>query len=353
MEFMMNALRNRHLGLYLLLLVMMCYLGCSSFYLDDCPEDGVLGVDKPRIRSWRIRTIIHDKAAAADRFADYAAMSAYAYAVQENQACSKERKIMPDDEEKLLNRLNNSGWKRYTDVEYAPLCEDDVGLFYHAWKRESDEKIEVVIAFRGTWGFSDWWYGNSYWFRRFCSDKHQYSAARKYADNIIQYTENNNVAAKVLEFSSTGHSLGGGLAQAVFYDHANSPTFKQAYAFDPSPATAYTSRRDKKAFEACDYSREFPEPRIYRIYESYEVLSGLRIFHKFFFPPEPWINEVRFSYSEDNPVAQHAMLRFALELMNETSASGSKKDHNPWYASDDDKCTSEFQESQRSACNEN
>jgi hypothetical protein len=331
---------------------MLALFGCSSFLLKDCPEDGVLGVDKPRIRSWRIRTLIDDKAAAADRFVDYAAMSAYAYAVPANQDCGKERKLMPDDERELLKRLKNAGWERVIDAEYAPSCEDDVGLFYHVWKREAAEKTEVIIAFRGTWGFKDWWYGNSYWVRRFFTDKHQYTAARIYAEKVIQNIKKINFTGKVLEFSSTGHSLGGGLAQAVFYDHANTSYFKQSYAFDPSPATAYTSRRDKSPFATCDSNRELAEPRIYRIYESYEILSSLRIFHKLVFLPEPWINEVRFNYnSGDNPIAQHSMARFALRLMKEKPTTSSKKDGKPWYSSEYEECTAKFQESQSAACN--
>ena len=39
----------------------------------------MIGVDKPRIRSWRVRILLDDEAAVAARFADYAAMSGYAY----------------------------------------------------------------------------------------------------------------------------------------------------------------------------------------------------------------------------------------------------------------------------------
>ena len=357
MIFMMDKRHSRRISFLPPVLLVLALFGCSTFFLDDCPkkeEDGVgvLGVDKPRIRSWRVRTLIDDKAAAADRFVDYAAMSAYAYAVPADQGCGNERKLMPDDERNLLERLNNAGWKRVIDAEYAPSCEDDVGLFYHVWKRETAEKTEVIIAFRGTWGFNDWWYGNSYWVRRFFTDKHQYTAARIYAEKIIQYIKKKNVTGNVLEFSSTGHSLGGGLAQAVLYDHANTSYFKQAYAFDPSPATAYTSRRDKSLFATCASNKEFPEPRIYRIYESHEILSNLRIFHKLVFPPEPWINEVRFNYRVgDNPIAQHSMVRFALNLMKEKPTATSKKDEKPWYSSKNSECTAKFQASQSDACN--
>ncbi len=341
-----QAIRIRFLAPILLILSLF---GCSSLYLGDCPAGGVIGVDKPRIRSWRVRTLLADEVAAADRFVDYAAMSAYAYAEPADQDCGNDPKIKPEEKRRLKKWLNDAGWERVIDAEYAPSCEDDVGLFYHVWKRETAKKTEVIIAFRGTWGFNDWWYGNSYWVRRIFTDKHQYTAARVYAEKIMQYIHEKNVVGKALEFSSTGHSLGGGLAQAVLYDQVNTLNFKQAYAFSPSSATAYTSRGDKSEFAKCVSNGNYPEPRIYRIYESYEILANLRIFHKLAFPPERWINEVRFNYADGtNPVAQHSMVRFALALI--TAAAEPKMDGKPWYSSPANGCTTEFQASQSAAC---
>lgn len=362
MKFLMNTEPARHIRFIIPVLLVLALFGCSSLSLEDCPEGGVLGVDKPRIRSWQVRMLLADEAAAAGRFADYAAMSAYAYAEPADQDCGNDPKLQPEEKHRLEKWLNDAGWERVVGAEYAPSCEDDVGLFYHVWKRETAEKTEVIIAFRGTWGFNDWWYGNSYWIRRFFTDKHQYTAARVYTEKVMQYMHDKNVTGKVLELSSTGHSLGGGLAQAVFYDQANTLSFKQAYAFAPSSATAYTSRRDKSPFAACNSNGEYPEPRIYRIYESNEILANLRIFHKLAFPPEPWINEVRFNYANrTNPVAQHSMARFALTLMEKKTKAAEKMDVKTeapkkmavqsWYAAPDKECTAKFQASQRAACN--
>ena len=147
------------------LLILSLY-GCSSYYLEDCPKGGVIGVDKHRIRSCRVRMLLGDEVAAANRFVDYAAMSAMAYAEPADQDCGNDPKVKPEDKVILQKRLNKANWERVVDAEYAPSCEDDVGLYYHVWKRDSAIKTEVVIAFRGTWGFNDWWYGNSYWVRR-------------------------------------------------------------------------------------------------------------------------------------------------------------------------------------------
>ena len=125
----------------------------------------------------------------------------------------------------------------------------------------------------------------------------------------MRFFREQKIEGKSLEFSATGHSLGGGLAQAVLYEQVNSIDFSQAYAFSPSPATAYTSRIDKSEFAPYILNENYPEPRIYRIYESYEILSNLRIPHKMIFPPERWINEVRFNFVE-GPIRLNSILWF-------------------------------------------
>jgi hypothetical protein len=102
---------------------------------------------------------------------------------------------------------------------------------------------------------------------------------------------------------------------------------------------------------SCNCDLDHPEPRIYRIYESYEILANLRIFHKLIFPPEPWINEVRFNFADGtNPVAQHSMVRFARTLMGKQAAEPPGLRMKPWYASSDAACTATFEASLRAAC---
>lgn len=163
----MNTDRVRRLRFLAPTLLVLVFFGCTSLHLEDCPDNAVLGEDKPRIRSWRVRMLLADEAAAAARLADYAAMSAYAYVEPADQDCGKAPKLEPVEIQRLREWLSSAGWERVMAAEFVPPCEDDVGLFYHAWKRETAEKTEVVLSFRGTWGFKDWWYGNSYWFRRF------------------------------------------------------------------------------------------------------------------------------------------------------------------------------------------
>jgi pimeloyl-ACP methyl ester carboxylesterase len=328
---------------------LLCVLvtSCTSLSLEDCPKSSVLGVDKPRIRSSSLRMLLADEAAVAARFADAALMSAYAYV--EDQDCGHAAKIEPSTADTLAGKLQAAGWQRVKAAEFIPACEDEIGLFYHVWQRQTPAATEVVLTFRGTWGFKDWWYGNLYWLRRLFSNDHQYARARNHAKRIIDLFRT-HAAGKPVKFYATGHSLGGGLAQSVLYERP--ADFIQAIAFDPSSATAYTTRSDTTTpLTPCNCSGAVVEPRIYRVYESYEVLANLRIFHKFFFPPEAWINEVRFDYAESlNSVAQHSMTQLALKLVDKQNSVLLRPRASPWYAGIGNGCTARFESSLEKAC---
>lgn len=303
-------------------------------------------MDEPRIRSPGVRMLLGDQAAVGARLADYAVMSAYAYVEDKN--CGNTAKLDPGVVDALGRKLRASQWERVTAAEFVPPCEDELGLFYQVWKRETAASVEVVMAFRGTLDFKDWWYGNLYWFRRFFTDNHQYARAREHSEKVIRFFESHKTAQKALKFYATGHSLGGGLAQAVLYERPDK--FIQAYAFDPSSATAFTSRTDKTPFAPCACDAGDPEPRIYRIYESYEILSNLRIVHKFFFAPDAWVNEVRFNYARGNLVAQHSMARLALTLAEKQSSAPAASYARPWYSAKVAECTGKFLASLQQAC---
>jgi hypothetical protein len=113
---------------------------------------------------------------------------------------------------------------------------------------------------------------------------------------------------------STGHSLGGGLAQQFAYALPVSPTLKvtQVYAFDPSPVTGFFSvdseTRDKNRVGL----------HIDRIYERGEILALLRSFTSLFVQPsavDPTIRGVRYSLlNGGNAVANHSMHDFACAI---------------------------------------
>jgi hypothetical protein len=336
--------------------------GCTSLGMEDCTADGskVLGQDVPRIRSSRLRMVFADPSAAAARFAPYAVMSALAYA--EDEDCAHEPKLSQEQRQHLEARLNASvgnapKWQRVPAIELAGLCEDELGLFYHVWQREVGDAKEVVMAFRGTWGWKDWYYGNLRWFTRFILSEDQYDRARAYSDRVIAYFKQQPQAsdsAKPVRFYSTGHSLGGGLAQTVLYQHPDK--YVQAFTFDPSPVTGFTDQSTETRLNGCACT-QLPEgappgeTRIYRFYESYEVLTHLRIWHKMFFTPHRHVHEIRFAFERSpNLVSQHSMVSLAMSLTEEADRKSPDDYARPWYTGEGKTCTAKFESLHQQSC---
>ena len=288
--------------------------------------------------------MLADPPAAADRFAPYAAMSALAYA-EDTDCGNATPKITPMQRSSLVEYLTKRGWEETSSVQWVPPCEDDVGLFIRVWKRDSDTR-EVVIAFRGTWGYKDWVYGNSHWLTRFLPMEDQYSRARAAVERVFDRFSQDTPSAT--RFVATGHSLGGGLAQHALYSYPGK--IAQAIAFDPSSATGFAEQSIENQIAACECNNSElkNEPRIFRVYDAYEILSNLRIFHKIFLPPERHIHEVRFPNA-----ASHSMIGLAEYLIRTAGSSNSYSV--PWFSgtgtrASNQSCTAEFARSQRTSC---
>lgn len=315
--------------------------GCTHLEIEDCGGE-VFGKNEPRIRSSHFRMLLADLPAASNRFAPYAAMSAFAYA--ENVNCgTTNHKMAGEERAKLESELLTRGWQEVKDVQWVPPCEDEMGLFFRVWKLEADTR-QIVIAFRGTWGFKDWVYGNFHWFTRFLPMEDQYSRARASAQRVFNHFPDD--PHKASHFYTTGHSLGGGLAQHVLYSYPQK--IDQALVFDPSSVTADQSPINQALGCECSSKTLNDEPRIFRVYDAYEVLSNLRIFHKTFLPPERHIQEVRFPNA-----ASHSMSSLAYYLLSNTNADANYSI--PWYSgkghfTSDELCTSAFIRKQRSSC---
>ena len=219
--------RSRRIELSVLLAVLQ---GCTHVAIEDCGGD-VLGKNEPRIRSSHFRMLLADLPAASNRFAPYAAMSALAYA-EDTNCGNADPKITSEERARLELDLLARGWQEVKDVQWVPPCEDKVGLFFRVWKLESDAR-RVVVAFRGTWGFKDWLYGNFHWFTRFLPMKDQYSQARIAAQRV--FDRFSQEPQKPTRFYATGHSLGGGLAQHVLYTYPDKVI--QAFAFPSRSVT--------------------------------------------------------------------------------------------------------------------
>lgn len=339
--------------------------GCAM--VSDCPTDAFEdGRDVNRFRTASNRSVLDKTPALAQRFAHLAAMSALAYwhegrdckfedehyldGIDEPDKAAKAKKIAED-----LNNMLKSADGIWNPVKFEAMseltkCQDEIGLFFRVWRRSNKGRDDVVIAFRGTSNFpEDWTYANLWWVTRFFKSDNQYSRASKLLESVVLpqlISDANSEAKQAPRIVVTGHSLGGGLAQRALYD---SPShIEQAVVFDPSAVTGYVeSKHGKEVLCACN-SELGTEAKIIRVYESGEILTRLRIWHKIFLPSETQVQEVRLAfYGGTNSVKAHSIRLLAFRLRDELSSP--PKDA-LWYASPNLECTRKIEEAQRAAC---
>lgn len=293
-------------------------------------------------------------AAAADRFVSFAAMSALAYvgAAPKCQRPALDRRT----QSALSGVLKKRRWRGVTG-DFMPVCEDGTGMFYRAWIHGDDDpnRKTIAIAFRGTDDLRDW---KSNLRPILKPSEDQYSGARAAARQLVREMEK-AYEGQLLTFIATGHSLGGGLAQHVLYDQ---PTlFKQAVGFNSSPVAGKDdiSKGDRK--EACTCRKNLgTEARIYRVYETNEVLNIVAEAWRNRNTPTPLDrheHEVAFDFDSGNPIRQHSMAALAMQL-TQMAAHEKGRSHATrsrgierakWYAGVD-ACTARFEREQRAAC---
>ena len=343
---------RRPTALPVLALAAILAAGCVDLHVTDCP-DGVLGKDTPRLRTSRYRVELADRSAAAARFLPYALMSAHAY--RDGETCDAKGQQLTGDEAKAfetaLQATAPGGWSRVAGFGPKDDCEDERGMMLYVWQRPAGGwPEEVVVAFRGTHGWVDWRYGNLWWFTRFFEDDNQVSRARAAAGRVLAHfkAEARKHGRPEPVFNSTGHSLGGGLAQHVLYAYPNE--VRQAIVFHPSSVTGYVAVGAENQVAGCSCDKVAPEGRFMRVYESYEILSVLRIFHKTFFPPERHVQEVRLPLKSGwNMLAGHNMGDFARGL-KEWASEGAANPRPAWFDAKGDQCTARLVSGQEKSC---
>jgi len=216
--------------------------------------------------------------------------------------------------EAVGKRIPIDGWEKLclsTHELIQPKWKYKVeGLKYELWKKQINEsKTVVALVFRGTDSLWDW-YTNFRWLTRFVPFTwDHYDQVESILDKIVSEIHE-KVGVQNVKIMSTGHSLGGGLAQLAAY---SSPHIKKVFAFDPSPVTGFYGIKKKE--------REQNKVGliIYRIYEHGELLAYVRLMMKLIFPishANPQIMEARFNFVGKNPVSQHNMKKLVEKMTN-------------------------------------
>ena len=231
-------------------------------------------------------------------FADMAAMSALTY-----KNYKKNEK---------LNEFANS--LRFERVEIDAIKKllmlkklDYKGLGLNIWKSKDSNKRVFVLAFRGTVDRHSWHANFHYIFKWLPFYLDQYEQVQKkipaVVSALIQKVGPLNKSAIVY---TTGHSLGGGLAQHALYVDER---IKTAFVFNSSPVTGWSDLEVKK--------RKTKDNVVYRIHEKGEILEFFRLLMKstYVLRPDsnidPYFKEYRFNLTEGDLRTQHGISQIA------------------------------------------
>ena len=237
----------------------------------------------------------------AKKYAIYAIASCNAY--QTNDSQNPKIIPFPKSEHWLLctNRANTNN-----------------GFYAELWQRtKSNGTKEIIVAYRGTENSPKWWkdwgYGNcsivGSWslLPPFYLAPSQYQEALAFARSAQQRYPGSRIVF-------TGHSLGGGLAEYVQGSVSNS----EAVVFDSSPNTGFI----RSGFH-CHFQRQ-----VTRLFEKGEILMWFRrVFaHNKVINccAQPPVGARWFDFYRGNPIGQHSMAGFALNLIKLAALHGDK-----------------------------
>jgi hypothetical protein len=211
--------------------------------------------------------------------------------------------------------LEQAGWSRWLPFEPLPMQQriENAHLRVEVW--ENDARGALAVAFGGT-VFDDPkdWLSNLRWFIPWHDDEYTL-VVRAFAPAFIEEYKRRFAGSSGPKLFSTGHSLGGGLAQQFAYALPPDPAVprvSEVYAFDPSPVTGYFSvARERRDSNKRDLS-------IDRIYERGEILALARSLMSLIEKPSaqaPALGGTRYSlFPRWNPIADHSMVQLAHKI---------------------------------------
>jgi len=224
--------------------------------------------------------------------------------------------------------LQQRGWVRWPDFGGSQLHTQiqQVHLRAEVWWHFQEKKI--AVAFGGTvfTNIKDW-KANLRWFLPDQDD--EYTVIVRSFGRAFEQEYANKVKeagwqpCEPIRLFSTGHSLGGGLAQEFAYSLPPNdaiPRVAKVYAVDPSPVTGFYSV-EKRVRDA-----NVQQLDIDRIFERGEILAFLRSIVSLFVPPRrkaPTIRQIRYNlFPTWNPITGHSIAEFAFKLDEQLKRNG-------------------------------
>lgn len=252
---------------------------------------------------------------------EFAWLAAAAYA--KTPAAAKRRARDPGSEEEMNPEtpLKAAGWKQWDKFPGRDLQRkiDKTHLRVEVWEKRRDNGSSVVaVAFGGTVFNNEMdWRANLRWFLPGGWRDEYTDVVRSLAPAFVgEFPERlRGRSPGSVDLVSTGHSLGGGLAQQFAYGlclNDSVPRVARVYAFDPSPVTGFFSVT--RSVRNVNRSAL----KIDRIYERGEILAIVRSMTSVLWRPSKVAPEIRgiryFLFFSWNPIAGHSMVRLAVKM---------------------------------------
>lgn len=304
----------RGLGLLLVILITYLRVGSRPAYkqtpseiVERPPGARLLGPPQPALPEAR-------------RDLDFALLSQAAYD-ETPYATNHKKKNVRDAEADLKSR----GWSIWPPLGQPPLGQNeglpqklkDAHLRAQVWI--NDSKNAVAVTFGGTVvGNEKDWISDLRWFIPFHKDEYTETVdvfGPAFGEEFVKHIRGQMPKPESVTLYSTGHSLGGGLAQQFAYSlplSPNVPRVHRVFAFDPSPVTGYFS------VDASVRQHNRTGLLIDRIYERGEILAYVRSITNFFDKPSAKnaeIRQVRYNlFYTVNPFMGHSIDELAAKL---------------------------------------
>jgi len=213
--------------------------------------------------------------------------------------------------------LEQAGWSRWPAFGEAAIWQriDNAHLRVEVW--ENAARGVLAVAFGGTvFNNEKDWLSNLRWFIPGHQDEYT-QVVQTFAPAFAEEYRRRFAGSARPALISTGHSLGGGLAQQFAYSLPADPTgavprVTEVYAFDPSPVTGF--------FSVARALRDANKRglTIDRIYERGEILALTRSLMSLAVKPtaqDPVLEGTRYSlFYGWNPIADHSMVQLAYKI---------------------------------------